>query len=389
MKSDNRHELTAAISYCGFQLSSALVLGCIPPVINRLATQTEATLSMIAAALSVRYLVYVITTLFLGRVFDKLPGNKILAANGLLLILFASFFPRMTLFPLLVTWLILSGFISGIMDMGCNTGILWTLKDRAGQAMNLMYACCSLGLMIAPLLIAYSIRKNDQFSGVFLILSLLCIPFIWMMVFLKSPEREDYKRIEFDVEQIPENSNKFINQLILITAVFLFFEIGCECGFSNWGPSLAFQSGISSEAAAATVSTAFGAGSLLGRLINAYIIRRVKAEKILFSAVFLVFISFLSISFIHNLLFFLIAALFIGLGTAPVYATILVLIGDKIHLTGKSTGFLLGTLGIGAMIIPLIVGTAFERAGVVAFSILSSLFILLSIFFLFRMQKIR
>ncbi|NMB93827.1 MAG: hypothetical protein GYA26_06365, partial [Flexilinea flocculi] len=99
LKSVNRYEFTATISYCALQFSGALVYGCIPPVVNRLADQTGASLSMIAAALSIRYLIYVITTLFLGKLFDRFAGNKILALNCLLLVFFAFLFPRVEFFP--------------------------------------------------------------------------------------------------------------------------------------------------------------------------------------------------------------------------------------------------------------------------------------------------
>lgn len=388
LKSVNRYEFTATISYCALQFSGALVYGCIPPVVNRLADQTGASLSMIAAALSIRYLIYVITTLFLGKLFDRFAGNKILALNCLLLVFFAFLFPRVEFFPLLVIALILSGFLSAIMDIGCNTGILWTLKDRAGQAMNLMFACCSLGLMIAPMLVGYSIRKYDRFSEIVLIFGLISIPFGLMIVRLKNPTKNNRMSVKSVPDVNPSLKRTIFNPILLSAAIFLFFEVGSECGFSNWGPSLVFRSGISDEAAAASISTAFGAGSFFGRLINIYLIRKIKAEKILIGAVMLTFISSLCIPIIPNLMIFLITAFLIGFGTAPVYATILVFVENKLPLTGLSTGFLLGMLGSGAMVIPLIAGTAFDRAGIGAYTIFLSGFLLLSLFFLLRMKKI-
>jgi len=387
MKSVNQYELSATISYCALQFSGALVYGCIPPVVNRLADQTGASLSMIAAALSIRYLVYVVTTLFLGKLFDRFAGNKILALNCLLLVFFAFLFPRVEFFPLLVIALILSGFLSAIMDIGCNTGILWTLKDRAGQAMNLMFACCSLGLMIAPLLMGYSIRKYDSFSEVVLIFGLLSIPFGLMLARLKNPVKNKRMPLDSAPDIHPSLKSTIFNPILLSAAVFLFFEVGSECGFSNWGPSLAFRSGISDEAAAASISTAFGAGSFFGRLINIFLIRKIKPEKILLWSVLLTLFSSLWIPMIPNLTFFLAAAFLIGFGTAPVYATILVFVEEKIPLTGLSTGFLLGMLGSGAMVIPLIAGVAFDRSGIGLYAILLSGFLLFSLFFLLRMRK--
>ncbi|MHC1772236.1 MAG: sugar MFS transporter [Flexilinea sp.] len=389
MKPYNRYELTAAISYCAMQFSLGLVYACIPPTISRLAANTNASLSMLAAAISIRGLVYVITTLFLGQLFDRFSGNKILAINTLMLIAFAFLFPRVRNYDLLVIVLVLFGVVSGIMDIGANTGMLWTLKERSGQAINIMYACYSLGLMTAPLLIGYSIRKYDSFSGMAFGLSLVSLPFGLILSRLRSPGKPSEIAIENSSESETTIKITTFSPLIISAAFFLLFEIGTETGFANWVPSIAFRTGIANEASAAALSTAFGAGSLLARLTNAFFIHKIRPEKILFSTVLLVFFSSSMIPFIPGLSVFFILAFLYGAGTGPVYATMLVYLGKKIHLTGKTTGFMLGMLGSGAAAITWIAGVAFDRAGIIAYAVLLSGTAFISLFLLFRLIRLK
>jgi FHS family Na+ dependent glucose MFS transporter 1 len=261
-------------------------------------------------------------------------------------------------FPLAsVLWvLLLLGFLMGIgkgaVDVGSNTLLQWVHGEHVGPFMNGLHFAYGLGALIAPLLLAQIILLTHEIYWVFWILAILIAPLACWLWFLPGPSPRS--------RTTPEESAPapFLPVLVMVAAFVLY--VGAELGFSNWIYTYAITLDLASPVTAAYLTSAYWASFTLARLFGIWISTRVRSRIILFIDFAICLASLALIAMAPGSRAMLWAgSICLGLGTASIFPTLIILAGERLRVTGTVTGlFLLGS-GIGSMFLPWLIGNAF------------------------------
>ena len=124
------------------------------PTLPSLAENTQSAVSAISFLFVARSLGYLLGALEGGRLYDKIPGNMLMA--GVLIVMAV----MMVLVPLfgnlvpLVGVLLILGVASGALDVGTNTMLIWAHGEKSGAYMNAGHFFFGMGSFLSPLIIA-------------------------------------------------------------------------------------------------------------------------------------------------------------------------------------------------------------------------------------------
>ena len=122
------------------------------------------------------------------------------------------------------------------------------------------------------------------------------------------------------------------------------------------------------EANAAYFTSIFWTGSLVGRIICVFASAKVEPVKLVGSSLIFVLIGSLGFVFFRNqysIIF--IATLLTGFAIGPLFPNTLLLLKEKVVLSGKMSGVVFAFSETGSMVIPWIIGQMLGRLGLNVF----------------------
>lgn len=333
------------------------------PSIPSLAENTGAKLGQMSILFTSRSLGYLLGALWVGPRYDKWAGHKFMAGMLVLTALFCSLVPMITLLWLLTMVMLVLGFTESTVDVGCNTFMVWTHRDKSPPFMNALHFFFGLGGFLAPILVAQIIILHDNVTWVFWILSLFILPVAgWMMsVSNPSPSRkrldqnmDDKKTVSFDISS---KKRKMFTGMVLFIGIY----VGVEGGFGGWIYSYGLTTGLTDKAGAAYLTSVFWATFTMGRLISIPIALRFKPIVILFTGLLGTILSFSSILvFAEHLNVLILATAGVGLFMAPAFPTTFSFCERRIGITGKMTSLFFVGASIGGMTLPWCFGQLLE-----------------------------
>ena len=335
------------------------------PLINRLSESTSANISALSYLFLFRSFGFIGSSLLLARLFDRFPGNRLISFGlvflGATLALLGS---TSVLWKLFLIMFIL-GISANFVNMGGNTLIQWLHKDHAGPFLNLVHVFYSIGCIITPLLIGSSLNSGQSIGRTLLILGSVVLPVALFLVFLPSPE--------IPVQHTGNSSGPLQSQteiwhVTFMIGIFTLLIVGVECTYNSWLSTFLFAGGMMSEADAAYFTSIFWTGSLLGRILCVFASAKVKPEKLVSSSMILVLIGSLGFIFFRNrptIIFF--ATLLTGFAIGPLFPNTLLLLKEKVILSGKMSGIIFAFSETGSMVIPWIIGQMVDRVGLNVF----------------------
>jgi MFS family permease len=148
-------------AYFGVFLVVGLSFGLVGPSISLLAEQTNTSLASIGIVLVTYGFGYVLGTQIFARGYDRGYGNRLI---GCALLIAASSFalvPFISMRVILAIVFLMFGTAVSTSDVGCNTLIVWELKDRVGPRLALMHTMFGVGAILSPLIV----RASDEIRG--------------------------------------------------------------------------------------------------------------------------------------------------------------------------------------------------------------------------------
>ncbi|HTP02800.1 MAG TPA: hypothetical protein VMJ64_15600, partial [Anaerolineales bacterium] len=121
---------------------------------------------------------------------------------------------------------------------------------------------------------------------------------------------------------------------------------------------------LANTVTAAYLTSAYWASFTLARLLGIWVSTRLRSRTILFIDFAGCLISLGLIAIARDSAAMLwVGSISLGLATASIFPTLLLLAGEKLKVTGTITGlFLLGS-GVGSMLLPWLIGNAFTSVG--------------------------
>ena len=322
----------------------------------KLAEHTGSKIDQISWLFFFSALGYLVGSYVSGRLYDRIPGHKLMAWMLLLLGFMVIFVPLATSLPILIAIVLVLGFAKGALDVGCNTLLLWVHNEKVGPFMNGLHSFFGFGAFGAPLIVASVLKATGDVHWVFWIFTIASVPIAFLISRLPSPHPR----------AVPEQHKDSTFPILPIALMVLCFVlyVGMEVGFGNWLYAYAFKLGLGTEITANYLTSAFWGAFTAGRLFGIWVSTRLRPITILAIDFAGCLISIVLIwLFPSSATILWIGSILLGISFASIFPTFLTLSEERMHVTGTITGWFLVGGSIGGMTIPLLIGQAFEKIG--------------------------
>ena len=326
------------------------------PSLPALAENTSSGLERISLIFIFGSLGYLIGSYFGGRAYDRIPGHKVMAGVLLILGVASTFIPISHTLGALLFFMFLSGFATGVLDVGCNTLLLWTHGEKAGPFLNGLHFFFGIGSFTAPLLLARVLLSTGSINWMYWFFAITCLPVaIWLWVL---PEPSHHMHSD-------EKKNAPLPLIPVVFCLLLFLlYVGLELGFGNWVYTYAFTLGLETTITAAYLTSAFWGSFTLGRLLGVWVSTRARSQTILFIDLLGCAISTIIIMLWKDSnLALWIGTIGLGVSMASIFPTIFMFAGERMQITGTITGWFLVGSGAGSMLLPWLIGQIFAVTG--------------------------
>ena len=365
--------------------SSFIVLGLVSaaegPSLPSLARHTSSALDQISLIFVFVSLGYLTGSFLSGQAYDRFPGHRLMAFSLILIGAAALVIPvAQGLWLLLLAFFVL-GLAKGALDVGCNTLLLWIHGEKVGPFMNGLHFFFGVGALISPLVLAQVLALTGDIHWVFWMCALLCVPLALWLWFLPEPSSAAHTAKG-------ENAALPVFPVFLLVVLFIIY-VGLEMGFGNWLYTYALTLQLGTEISAAYLTSAFWGAFTVGRLLGVWTAARLRSQTILFIDLIGCLASTLVILlWRESALALWVGSIGLGLCMASIFPTVLMLAGERMHVTGAITGWFLVGSGAGNMFLPWLIGQAFVLTGPQAMPIIVlvdiAAFLLVLVYFLTR-----
>ena len=351
----NRQKLLITASYCASFIAMGISMSSLGLTLDGLAENTRSTLTAISILFTARSFGNLVGSVVIGRVYDRVEGNRVMAATILGLALLTALTPLATNLWLLTGILFLTGIVQGILNIGANLLLVWLHERNVGPFMSGLHFFFGFGTFIAPVIIAQLITTGNGMGFTYLLLAVLILPSLVVALF-PSPTS-------------PLKGRKSANEDfdgVLITLIALVF--GCYSGaslaYGGWITTYVVETGLADPTLAAYLTSAFWGALTVGRLVAIPLAARFKPQTILRADFFGALLSLLVLLiWPRSLAAVVITSVGVGFALASIYPTTMSYAGDVMPINGRVTGLFSIGNSIGAMIVPWAIGPLFETLG--------------------------
>ena len=376
---NQKYSLTA-VYYLAFILLG-LTIAAEGPTLLKLAEHTSSEINEISLVFFFGALGYLVGSYTSGILYDRLPGHQIMSAMLILLGVSIIFVPLATSLVMLIVIVLVLGFAKGALDVGCNTLLLWVHQEKVGPFMNGLHAFFGLGAAVAPMIVARVLATTDDVHWVFWIFSMMAFPIalrIW-----RSPSPKPRA-----VPAEHKDSGLPIWPVAIMVLCFVLY-VGAEVGYGNWIYAYAVKVGLYTEITANSLNSAFWGFFTLGRLLAIWISTRLRPLTILYLDFAGCILSVgLIVLFRDSATFLWIGSILLGISFASIFPTFITLSEERMHITGTITGWFLVGGSLGGMIVPVLIGQAFDRFGPISMVIIVFSTIVLNLITLVSFTKV-
>ncbi len=350
MQENKRGKIIKTIGYYINFIILGSCLAVIGPTLPLLANHVGRPLTEMGIIFTAREIGIMFTALRGGRLYDRLPGHYIipcaLISAGILL----AIVPVMTNIYLLIAVFMIMGSILGLVDIGGNTLLMWLHGKHVTSYMNGLHFFFGIGTAIAPIVAALVIKNTADVYWAYWIIAICSIPVALFLVRLPSPKPHH------EEDEI-QSSSKPNFHLIILVGLFLAMDVGMESGYGGWIASFVLVQNLASEADAAYFASVFWGAFTFGRLVGIPTAMRLSAEKILYFSMAISLICIVMLIVLPgNINIIWIGTCGLGFAIGPVFATIVAMMGRRMHMTGQITGWIFSGASCGAMLLPWLIG---------------------------------
>jgi FHS family Na+ dependent glucose MFS transporter 1 len=344
------------IAYYGAFVALGLSVASFGPTLPALAEHTHTHLNEISFLFTARSLGYLLGSLRLGRLFDRRPGNPVMALMLLLMALMLALVPLVPSLWILTGVILVLGAAEGSLDVGGNTLLVWVHGRKVGPYLNGLHCFFGVGAFLSPVIVAYALHLSQNLTLVYFVLALLMLPVALWLLRLPNPSLQ--------ISSKAGKTDKSNIGLVFLIALFFFLYVGAEVAFGGWVYSYAIALNLSSASGAAYLTAAFWGALTIGRLLAVPLAARLRPRTILGADLVGCLLSLGTILLWSNSLAALSLATFgLGLSMASIFPTTLSLAERRMTITGRVTGWFIVGASAGSMFSPWLIGQLFEAIG--------------------------
>ena len=186
---EKRWRLAATGLYSASFAALGLTFSILGPTLPALAEQTQSSLTDISILFVARSMGALIGSIGGGRMFDRLPGNRVITGVMLLMGLVTSLVPVVPQLWLLTLALFISGLVHGTLNVGGNVLVVWVHGKDVAPYMNVLHFFFGLGTFITPILVAQMVLFSGGMLWSYWMVAFVFLPIAAAAWFLRSPDR--------------------------------------------------------------------------------------------------------------------------------------------------------------------------------------------------------
>ena len=306
-------------------------------------------------------------------------GHWLVCLAVLSYIIFIPILPLIKSFPLLLVLFLCLAVCQGFWDFLSNMMILRLYKKRASPYMNALHFIFGVGAILSPAILGLSIEYFGQIFLAYLLFSLLAIPALIILFFVRIPPVKS--------EENSASQRKRKPYILPLIHLFFLCYLVMEVGYSTWIYPYIEQGELLNAAAAGLFTSAFWFVFTLFRLIGTLLSLRVHPVKIMLGHAFVCLIAtILMVLFKNNLWVLWFANIGLGAGLSVFFACMLAYCISYLHIPPQNINHFFTSATAGAMIGPWLMAQLFavERAWIFYPLILAALITLFILFYLNR-----
>jgi len=345
----------AAGSFMGF-VHLGLTVAALGPAMPFLAKATGASLGAISSVFIAQNLGYMLGSFFGGRLYDRLPGSRLMSCAVWAMIPVLALIPFARSLAVLLAVVFLLGVDQGVVDVGGNVLILWTPPEGRNTRMNALHLFFGVGATLCLLIMAQAVRLTGGISWEYWSLAALAVPAALFLLRL-PPVRGRH------VSTAPSGGGTWTLGVILVSAL-IFLVVAAEAGYGAWIYTYAVTRRLTDNISAAYLTSVFWGSFTVGRLAATLLSMRLKPLAMILAslggclaaaAALIMWPQQPAAAWAGTAAF----GFFIG----PLFASIFNLAGDTMTLSGRITGLFLVSTSLGGMFLPWLIGQIFEPLG--------------------------
>lgn len=243
-----------------------------------------------------------------------------------------------------------------------NNSIVNDVSDGKTGALNVLHIFFAVGAFMAPFIASWCIQSGLGWKyaiGAVAVLGAMAVIVYSMMKIDNTKGLKKGKTGEV------KNSFNFLKNIdFYIASGILFFYLGVETSLNGWIVTYLKDTGMMSTSLAQVVLSILWIVIIFGRMFCAYISKYIDKRSILLissTGAMLSFLLFMISSGIVSVIFSMIG---LGFCLAGIYPTTISNVGGVIKGSGIAMGTLLAIAGLGAILMPYIIGAIAQKSGI-------------------------
>lgn len=329
----------------------------------------------------------IVASLLNDKISRKISTGKITAFSVLLTAIALLGFSLSNNFILLCLFAIPYGLGAGSVDASLNN---YVAIHYSSKHMSWLHCMWGIGTIIGPFIMSFALSYQNSWNNGFLYVSIIQLV-LTIILFLTLPI---WKNKDLSKQQLENNQNEtsysFLQILKKPGVIEILICFFCYCGIEQttmlWaGSYLNLFNGLSKELSA-SLSSLFFIGITFGRFINGFLTMRFKDKQLIRLGQVLIVIGILFLFLPFKEVSSLIALIFIGLGCAPIYPSIIHSTPNNfgVNISKSLIGVQMASAYIGTLLIPPLFGMIAEYLNI---SLLPIYLIVLLILMIYTHEK--
>ncbi len=345
----------AAGSFLAF-IHLGLTVAALGPAMPFLAQGTGSSLGAVSSVFIAQNLGYMLGSFFGGRLYDRLPGTRLMSGAIWAMIPALALLPLAPSLALLLLVVVLLGVVQGVVDVGGNILVLWTPPEGRRMRMNALHLFFGAGASLCLLIMAQAVRLTGGIAWEYWSLALLAAPVAFFL--LRLPPLRGRHVSESGSADRPWPLG------VLLMCALIVLVVAAEAGFGAWIYTYAVARRLANTVTAAYLTSVFWGSFTLGRLAATLLAARLKPMPLILASLGgCLAACFVLLAWPGEPAALWAGTAVFGFFIGPLFASIFNLAGEAMTLTGRITGlFLVGT-SFGGLALPWLIGQMFEPLG--------------------------
>ncbi len=290
----------------------------------------------------------IVASVGVGPLIDH-EGKKAGLILGLALVTIALFLlPKSAGYASIIFYLFLLGLGGGIIVTGANALAGGVDESHRAITLNFLNLFFGLGGLLTPFLSANLLKRNS-----------------FRLCYTAATCAAIALAVQIATPMPPPSGGSFAfanigavlgRPALFLLALMLFLYVACEVGVWNWLAQHLIAQGVPESKALNILSLGFALGLLIGRLAVSQILRSVSPENVTLAAAVLMAVT--TFWMLRAVRFAGIAVFLAGIAMAPMFPTVLAMVGDRFPTyTATAQGFAISSGWLGLAISSRVIGS--------------------------------